>query len=94
MSKDPKETPRDRTPPKLVRLTKENIACWPSFQKLLDDGKILFDAKGRLRYRHGAPVWDLILARINKDGRAIYKELAEEWFDPDSPKAERFEWPK
>jgi hypothetical protein len=35
----------------------------------------------------------MILIRMNKDGAAIYKESAEEWFDADSQKAKDFSWP-
>lgn len=80
-------------PPKRVRITKGNIGSWPSFAKLLEDGKIKFDRNGRLRYNHGAPVGDLILTRINKDGTPKYKESAEEWFDPDGEMARNFSWP-
>jgi len=79
--------------PQKIRLTKNNISKWPSFQKLLDDGKKVFDAHGILRYTHGAPVGELILTRIKKDGTPIYKESAEEWFDPDSKAAKEFKWP-
>ncbi|HLO91112.1 MAG TPA: hypothetical protein VK172_08110 [Lentimicrobium sp.] len=76
-----------------IRITKENIKDWPKFDDLLNDGKLKFDSKGRLRYLHGAPVGDLIQTRIDKNGNPIYKEIAEEWFDPDSPKANDFIWP-
>jgi hypothetical protein len=81
-------------PPERVRLTRGNLECWPSFKKLCDDGKVIFDASGRLRYPHGAPVGDLVLIRINKDGTPRYKESAEEWFAPESPRAREFKWPK
>lgn len=79
-------------PPERVRLTRQNIAHWPKFSKLLNEGKVKFDHYGRLRYAHGAPVGDLILVRVNKDGTLKYKESAEEWFDPQSPKAKGFNW--
>lgn len=85
---------KDKKPPKRVRLTIDNLEIWPSFKRLHGEGKVLFDKKGRLRYLHGAPVGDLILIRINKDGKPIYKESAEEWFDPDSEIAKNFKWPK
>jgi len=82
-----------KEPPNRVILTKMNINKWPSFSKKLALGYIKFDSEGRLRYLHGAPVGDLVLVRINKDGSAKYKETAEEWFDPDSGMAENFKWP-
>ncbi|MEL0457032.1 hypothetical protein WJN01_12400 [Flavobacteriaceae bacterium SZ-1-7] len=60
----------------------------------MTEGKIRFDNVGRLRYLHGAPVGDLILTRINKDGQPKYKESAKEWFDPESEKANNFKWPE
>lgn len=80
--------------PDRIRLTRGNLDSWPSFKKLHKEGKVVFDNKGRLRYPHGAPVGDLILIQINKDGTPKYKESTEEWFDPDSKMAEQFEWPK
>ena len=80
-------------PSKRLRLTSKNIKNWPSFEELITKGKIKFDKRGRLRYLHGAPVGDLILTRINKDGTPNYKESAEEWFDPESQKAKDFQWP-
>jgi hypothetical protein len=47
-----------------------------------------------LRYRHGAPVGKMKLMRINKDGTPRYAEAADEWFDPESPKARAFVWPE
>ena len=82
-----------RKPEKRIRITRENLDNWPSFERLHNDGKVKFDNDGRLRYLHGAPVGDMLLARVNKDGRPIYRESAEEWFDPDSGKARSFEWP-
>jgi hypothetical protein len=76
-----------------IRITKNNIKNWPKFEKLLNDAKIKFDSKGRLRYLHGAPVGDLIQTRIDKNGIPIFQEIADEWFDPDSPKAKGFIWP-
>ncbi len=84
----------NQRPPKKIILTNEELPYWPTFQKLFGEGKIVFDKTGRLRYLHGAPVGDMILVRVNKDGKAVYKESAEEWFDPDSPAAMNFEWPK
>jgi hypothetical protein len=81
-------------PPREVILTLSNLANWPAFKKLFDDGKIVADKKGRLRHPHGAPVGKLILVRINKDGTPRYKESAEEWFDPGSPMALAFKWPE
>ncbi len=81
-------------PPRDVVLTTANVDNWPAFQKLLDDGKIVADKTGRLRYRHGAPVGKMVLVRVNKDGKPIYKKSAKEWFDPDSPRAREFIWPE
>jgi hypothetical protein len=36
----------------------------------------------------------MILVRIAKDGTPVYKESAEEWFDPESPRAHEFVWPQ
>ena len=80
-------------PPQTVELSRENIHLWPDFQILVTNGKARFDSKGRLRYLHGAPVGKLLLARVNKDGTPIYRELANEWFDPESPRAAEFVWP-
>ena len=75
-----------------IRITRENLDRWPSFQKQHEQGKGKIDSEGRLRYLHGAPVGDMLLSKVKKDGKAIYKESAEEWFDPESPMAESFEW--
>jgi len=83
-----------RKPRSSIILTLSNIAEWPKFKKLLDEGKILADKKGRLRYRHGAPVGKLVLVRIAKDGTPHYKEAADEWFDPGSRRAQEFVWPE
>lgn len=80
--------------PSEIIVTPENVAQWPKFQKLLDDGKIVADKKGRLRYLHGAPVGRLILTRTLKDGTGRYQESAEEWFDPKSQRAREFVWPE
>lgn len=84
----------DPSSPERVRLTNKNIDNWPNFFKLLNEGKIQFDKKGRLRYLHGAPVGDLVLVRVNKYGTPKYKESAEECFDPESEKAKTFKWPE
>ena len=76
-----------------IRITKDNIKNWQKFESLLNDGKIKFDSTGRLRYLHGAPVGDLILTRTDKKGQPIFQEIAEEWFDPESPKVNEFIWP-
>ena len=76
-----------------IRITKKNINNWPRFETLLNDGKIKFDSKGRLRYLHGAPVGDLVQTSIDNKGNPIYQEMAEEWFDPDSSNAKNFIWP-
>jgi hypothetical protein len=79
--------------PQRIRLTAENVGQWPNFDKLLNEDKIRFDRIGRLRYKHGAPVGDLVLNRKKKDGTPIFKESATEWFDPESQKAKEFIWP-
>ena len=81
-------------PPEQLDLSRENLHLWPVYQKLFDDGKIMFDQKGRLRYAHGAPVGRLMLVKIKKDGTPVYKESAAEWFDPESQVAREFVWPK
>jgi len=81
------------THPKEIILTESNIANWPKFKQLFDDGKIVPDKTGRLRYKHGAPVGRLILVRTLKDGTPRYQETADEWFDPDSQRAREFVWP-
>ena len=84
----------EKSPPREIELTQANYSKWPNWKKLVAEGKVIIDARGKLRYPHGAPVGKLILVRINKDGAPIYKESASEWFDPDSPMAEKFVWPK
>jgi hypothetical protein len=79
-------------PHKRIRLTPENISQWAKFQSLLNAKQIRWDHSGRLRYLHGAPVGDLIFMRVDNDGKPIYMESAEEWFDPDSEKAKAFRW--
>ena len=79
--------------PDRITLTTLNVAEFPSFKKLRDDGRIVADKFGRLRYPHGAPVGQLVLVRVAPDGSPRYKESAEEWFDPGSPKAQSFKWP-
>lgn len=81
-------------PLRVIELSVNNIDKWPKFRNLFDAGKIVVDAHGRLRYPHGAPVGKLILVRTEADGSPVYKESAEEWFDPDSPAADAFVWPK
>jgi hypothetical protein len=90
--KDPRPTDPSQ-PPSEVELNRENIHLWPAYQKLLDDGKVVFDRKGKLRYRHGAPVGAMVLVKTRKDGTPIYKESAMEWFDPESQRARDFVWP-
>ena len=80
--------------PTEVVLTASNVAEWPGFKVLLDDGKIVPDKHGRFRYRHGAPVGTMILVRVAEDGTPQYKESADEWFDPDSERARQFVWPE
>jgi hypothetical protein len=84
----------EMNPPHEVVLTLSNVGYWPAFKKLLDEGKLVADKKGRLRYPHGAPVGKMILVRINKDGTPRYAESAQEWFDPGSQKAREFVWPE
>jgi hypothetical protein len=79
--------------PKVIILTATNVERFPKFKRLLDDGKIVADSTGRLRYRHGAPVGKLILSHVLENGIPKYAESATEWFDPDSPKAREFVWP-
>lgn len=79
--------------PARIRITLDNIADWKTYEKLLKDGKIKADKKGRLRYMHGAPVGDLVLKRLDKNNMPLYQESAEEWFDPESQKAMEFIWP-
>ena len=79
--------------PERIRITQSNIDDWAKFQKLYDNQKLKFDSEGRLRYLHGAPVGDLVLSKIDKSGKPIYKESAVEWFDPESEKAKSFIWP-
>lgn len=67
-----------------VRITPENISNWSKINAAFQTGQTKFDSQNRLRYLHGAPVGDLILIRIAKNGEPIYKESAEEWFDPES----------
>ncbi len=79
--------------PTRIALTIENVDRFPSYKRLLEEGRIVADATGRLRYRHGAPVGELVISRTLEDGSPLYRESAEEWFDPDSPKAKNFVWP-
>ncbi|MFN9248924.1 MAG: hypothetical protein ACK6DS_17825 [Planctomycetota bacterium] len=65
----------------------------PAFREMLEDGRLVADSNGRLRYPHGAPVGRMILIRVNKDGTPQYRESAEEWFDPGSERARDFVWP-
>lgn len=76
-----------------VILTAENVGSWPNFKKLFDEGKVIAGGKGRLRYPDGAPVGGMTIVRRDACGMPVYKEAADEWFDPDSPKAQNFEWP-
>ena len=77
---------------KKVRITKNNISKWQKFEKLLSENKVKFDNNERLRYLHGAPVGDMFFVRKDKNGSPVYKESAEEWFDPESQKARDFVW--
>lgn len=76
-----------------IVLTLSNVSDWPEYQSLLNEGKIVADSNGRLRYPHGAPVGKMILVRTAKDGTPRYKESADEWFDPGSKKDQDFVWP-
>ena len=80
-------------PSQEVIVTVGNVAGWPKIKTLLDEGKVQPDSSGRLRYRHGAPVGKMILVAVDDDGHPTYRESADEWFDPDSPKAASFTWP-
>lgn len=82
----------DKDPLPRIRLNQENIIYFPKIETLLKNEKIKYDSLGRLRYLHGAPVGDMILIKVNKDGTPIYKESAEEWFDNESQKAKDFVW--
>lgn len=82
------------SPSREVVLTVANVDEWPTFKKLLDEGKVVADRAGRLRYPHGAPVGKLILVAVNTDGTPRYKESADEWFDPGSQRAREFVWPE
>ena len=77
-----------------IILTTANVERFPAFKKALDEGGIVADKTGRLRYRHGAPVGRLIFVREAKDGSPVYQESADEWFDPGSPIAATFKWPE
>lgn len=76
-----------------IILTIENVDEWRAFREMLDDGRVVADGTGRLRYPHGAPIGKMILVRINKDGSPRYQESAEDWFDPESSRAKAFVWP-
>jgi hypothetical protein len=77
-----------------VIITTSNVGNWPKVKALYDQGKVVADRTGRLRYRHGAPVGAMVLVSPVGDLSPRYKESAEEWFDPDSPKAKEFVWPQ
>lgn len=87
-----KSSTNKNEPPRRIRISLENLNQWTKFENLFNEGKVKFDSKGRLRYLHGAPVGNLILTKINKDGTPVYKESAEDWFDPDSLIAKKFVW--
>jgi hypothetical protein len=78
------------SPSQSVIVTTENVEAWPKLKKLLNDGKVRADSTGRLRYAHGAPVGAMIPVAVSDSGSPSYRESADEWFDPDSPKAESF----
>ena len=75
-----------------IRITKDNISLFPKYEKLLHDNKIKFDSLGRLRYLHGAPIGDLIQIKIDQNGKPIFQEISDKWFDPESEKAKKFVW--
>ncbi len=77
---------------KQIRITVDNISEWPKYQKLLNESKLRFDKSNRLRYLHGAPVGDLLFVEYDKNDNPIYRETADEWFDPDSQKSKQFVW--
>jgi hypothetical protein len=80
--------------PQEIILTSANVGKFPRFATAYNEGRIVADKTGRLRYQHGAPVGRLILARLAADGSPHYKEAADEWFDPGSQKALEFRWPE
>jgi hypothetical protein len=82
------------TLPTKVIVTTSNVADWPKVKALYDQGKVVADNTGRLRYTHGAPVGAMVLVGTDRGQTPRYKESAEEWFDPDSPKARGFVWPR
>lgn len=79
--------------PSEVVLSLANVGEWPVFQRLLAEGKVVADRTGRLRYSHGAPVGRMVLTGVGADGVPRYRESADEWFDPGSPRALAFVWP-
>ena len=79
--------------PEKIRIITKDIGLYPKFETLLKEGKVKFDSTGRLRYIHGAPVGDLILIKTDENDNPVYKESAEEWFDPESQMAKEFIWP-
>ena len=80
--------------PQRIRISTDNIGQWLSYENLLKEGRVKFDKLGRLRYLHGAPVGDLILTGLHGNGKPVYRESADEWFDPESDKAVDFKWPE
>ena len=76
-----------------ISITKDNLHLWEKFKSLFEKGEIKFDVNGQLRYKHGAPVGEMILIKTGKDGIPVYKESSAEWFDPESKKAKEFLWP-
>ena len=82
------------TRPTRVIVTTSNVADWPKVKALYDQGKVIADKTGRLRYIHGAPVGAMVLIDSGGDHQPRYRESAEEWFDPESPKARGFVWPQ
>ncbi|WP_182498402.1 hypothetical protein [Sphingobacterium cellulitidis] len=77
-----------------IRIESDNIKYLSKIDKPFGDGKVKFDAHGRLGYLHGSPVCDMIFVRNDISDNIIYREIAEEWFDPESQKARDFKWPE
>jgi len=46
----------EKSPPREIELTQANYSKWPNWKKLVAEGKVIIDARGKLRYPYGAPV--------------------------------------